>query len=349
MGANSKDGFVSLFEKLRIENKELKIYAVKSGPGCGKNTCIRKLSEVFAGETGICEYIYCSSDPASLDGVVIHDKNLAVLDGTSPHVYDPKFPGAEGGYIALPGFLRPETLAEKYPRLLSLDRRSASHYSQAYKLINASHQIDTTIKDELSRAVPAQRLLKRALGIATREIPKKGGSGRKLMRFLDGITPIGEVCLHETVSALAEKIYIFYDSYGFSAPMLELISDYALQHGHTVYKCMSPVDTETVRHLIIPELSLAFVSAYGKCPLSDIAHRSVRIDAAIDKEFFMGCKGRIKLLSKISQSLLDDAVSEIAAAHSLHDEMEALYKEHVNIKALDKHFSETVESIKKLL
>ena len=38
------------------------------------------------------EFMHCSSDNNSLDGVVIPAINVALLDGTAPHVVDPKIP-----------------------------------------------------------------------------------------------------------------------------------------------------------------------------------------------------------------------------------------------------------------
>ena len=39
------------------------------------------------------EFFHCSADPDSLDGVHIPALKLALIDGTSPHVIDPRFPG----------------------------------------------------------------------------------------------------------------------------------------------------------------------------------------------------------------------------------------------------------------
>ena len=44
-----------------------------------------------AEEAGIAvEYLWCSGDPDSLDGVVIPEFRCAVADGTSPHGSVPK-------------------------------------------------------------------------------------------------------------------------------------------------------------------------------------------------------------------------------------------------------------------
>ncbi|MBR4992088.1 MAG: hypothetical protein IKY86_03745, partial [Clostridia bacterium] len=98
LGANSKDGFVSLLPQFRQESPR-RLYAVKGGPGCGKSTCIRRLSETLGGAE---EFFLCSSDPDSLDGAAL--STVALLDGTAPHVFEPAFPGCDGDYLPLPPF-----------------------------------------------------------------------------------------------------------------------------------------------------------------------------------------------------------------------------------------------------
>ena len=90
LGANSCEGFVSLYPQLQKEASR-RLYVIKGGPGCGKATCIRALSEGLGGAE---EYIHCSSDPDSLDGAVLSD--LVLLDGTAPHVFEPCSPAATG-------------------------------------------------------------------------------------------------------------------------------------------------------------------------------------------------------------------------------------------------------------
>ena len=40
------------------------------------------------------EYFHCSSDPNSLDGIIINDLKIALIDGTAPHTLEPKYAGA---------------------------------------------------------------------------------------------------------------------------------------------------------------------------------------------------------------------------------------------------------------
>ena len=87
LGANSCEGFMSLYPQLQKEAPR-RLYVIKGGPGCGKATCIRALTEALGGAE---EVFHCSADPDSLDGAVAADR--VILDGTAPHVFEPTFPG----------------------------------------------------------------------------------------------------------------------------------------------------------------------------------------------------------------------------------------------------------------
>ena len=79
--ANTGRGFESDFPEIFSPEKFKRIYIIKGGPGTGKSTFMKKLG-VEAERRGLSpEYYFCSSDVASLDGVVIPEKRAAVLDG----------------------------------------------------------------------------------------------------------------------------------------------------------------------------------------------------------------------------------------------------------------------------
>lgn len=85
LGANTPGGFYSLMDKLLDPAKARAIYILKGGPGCGKSTLMKQLG-AWAEERGCaCEYIWCSGDPDSLDGLILPDLAVAIADGTAPH------------------------------------------------------------------------------------------------------------------------------------------------------------------------------------------------------------------------------------------------------------------------
>ena len=87
ISANSENGFFSLYDTVFHPEKMDKIFVIAGGPGTGKSTFLRELFSV-AQKNGVrAEKILCSSDPASLDGLILkhQDHTVGVFDGTPPH------------------------------------------------------------------------------------------------------------------------------------------------------------------------------------------------------------------------------------------------------------------------
>ena len=101
LGANSPRGFYSLYSELLPPETAEAVYILKGGPGCGKSTVMGQVAARLAQAGETVEYILCSGDPASLDGVVIPRLRTALVDGTAPHVVEPKYPGVAEQYVNL--------------------------------------------------------------------------------------------------------------------------------------------------------------------------------------------------------------------------------------------------------
>lgn len=85
VGANSGNGFQNLFSELTDLEDIYDLMILKGGPGVGKNTFMREIGRAMEEAGTPVEYLWCSGDPDSLDGVVLPALRCAVADGTSPH------------------------------------------------------------------------------------------------------------------------------------------------------------------------------------------------------------------------------------------------------------------------
>ena len=86
LGANSARGFVSFYDDLIDLKTANGVYILKGCPGCGKSSLMKKVASAAESKSIKVERIYCSSDPDSLDGIVLPELGKAIVDGTAPHV-----------------------------------------------------------------------------------------------------------------------------------------------------------------------------------------------------------------------------------------------------------------------
>ena len=85
LGANSRYGFYSLYDGLTDPGLGESRLIIKAGPGGGKSTYMKRLAADIASSGEPVEYIWCSGDPDSLDGIRVPRFGVAVVDGTAPH------------------------------------------------------------------------------------------------------------------------------------------------------------------------------------------------------------------------------------------------------------------------
>ena len=118
---NTAEGFRGYFKDIFGELDTL--YIIKGGPGTGKSRFMRELGEAAEKSGTETEYFLCSSDPSSLDGVIFTDKDgkrTGVIDGTSPHAYEPTVAGIKEHILNFGDFWSTELLQEHRKEIKSL-------------------------------------------------------------------------------------------------------------------------------------------------------------------------------------------------------------------------------------
>lgn len=333
LGANSPQGFYSLYEQLIDPKQANAIYILKGGPGCGKSTLMRRIG-ARAEEMGEqVEYIHCSGDPDSLDGVVLHGAKTAIVDGTAPHIIEPHYPGAVDSYVNLGDCYDRTGLCSIKPELMGCMVGYADCYKRAYRCLDAAAEIAEDVRSMLTTPELEEKTAKRAHGILSREVRTAGaGTGQVIQRFLGAITHQGPLTYYTTAEVLCKRIYLLEDSFGLSHLMLVHLLAGLTHSGYDVIACPSPMAPDRLEHLLVPELSLAFLSAPPGCLCHKRPYRKIRMDAMADSDLIHRNKTRLRFSRKISSALIDEAVESLAQAKTMHDNLEALYNPYVNFE-----------------
>jgi len=333
LGANSPLGFYSLYKQLIDPACAESIYILKGGAGCGKSSLMKRVAEQIEAAGLSVEYIYCSGDLTSLDAILIPQKKAAIVDGTAPHVVEPQYPGLIEHYVNLERCYDVKGLSPLRNEIMECINSCKSCYSRAYHCLNAAAEIEQDLRAILATPLLEEQIAKRAKGILSRELRGKGkgaAPGSIKQRFLSGITHDGVVCFFDTADALCKRVYELADSYGLAHIMLTHLLTAVVAAGHDVIACPSPMAPDRLEHLLIPDLSVAFITSSGAMHYSKRPDRRIRLDAMADGELLRRNKPRLRFSKKVSTALEEEAVSSLLQAKTLHDELEKLYNPHVD-------------------
>lgn len=336
LAANTPDGFLSYFDELYNPYTDSLCYIIKGGPGTGKSTLMKKIALALEAKGASVERIYCSSDPDSLDGVICREKGFAIADGTSPHVLEPRFPGASETIINLGQFWNEAILRKNRDRIISLTLENSLYHRKSTAYLSAAGKLKRQSVSIVSEFVKEEKIHSFSLRFASREFPKKTSAepGRKYRRLLSAITPEGRIFLGDTVKNAASRIIGIRDRYSAASPLLlEEIGEAAVVRGYDVIFCPSPMLPECTEHIIIPEKNLALLSITGDFP-------AVACDRIIHCERFLRedlkeSRQLLKFNDTLCRDLTDCSVELLRKAKDTHDLLEKEYSKAMNYEALD--------------
>ena len=337
LGANSPSGFYSLYPELIAPETARAIYILKGGPGCGKSTLMRQVARRME-EAGLeTEYILCSGDPESLDALLLPQLGVALVDGTAPHVVEPKYPGVVERYVNMGLCYDTQGLAPLRGDIISCMSGYKGCYQRAYRCLGAAAEVFEDQRSTLLTDSLSEKMAKRARGILTRELRKKKGSsgGQVKQRFLGAVTHAGPLCLFETAQAQCGRIYELADSYGLAHELLVHLLAGITAEGWDVIACPDPMAPQRLAHLLVPQLDLAFLTSTADLPFPGTPYRRIRLDAAADKELLRRSRPRLRFAKKVSSALMEEAIASLAQAKSMHDDLEALYNPHVDFELVE--------------
>ena len=330
LGANSGDGFYSLYDNFACAPGD-RLHLIKAGPGCGKSTFMKKLAS-RAEELGYAvEYILCSGDPESLDGVYIPALHLGFADATAPHILEPRLFAVDSCYVNLGQFCA-AIESEKINEYTAKYRRM---YKAAYGFLSAAKTIRKVQVPELISDNNIVLAEKRAESALLRELGKKRGTAREAQitkRFIRGISCMGEVCLSDTVNKLCKRIYLVDDKLGLADAYLKHIANGVAERGENAVVCPSPLCPDELDAVLLPNHALGFVSA-SAMQVKD-PWRHVRLDALVAPEVVRAHRSELKALEKQYRSLLDGGVGYLKQAKKYHDLLEGEYRPYVDFAAL---------------
>lgn len=353
-GGNSCYGFYSFYDHIVPVSARNKI-VLKGGPGVGKSTFMKMIGEDLSKQQIDIEYHWCSSDNNSLDGVVAGDRQVCVLDGTAPHVVDPRFPGAVDRIINLGEYWDAEMIAANRERVISLTNRIGLCFKRAYIRLNEAHSALQEWKTYIEEACDFKSVNRNVLALADdflQHCPKSSVEPRHL--FAAAISPEGIVTKADSLIEKDFAILAVKGSPGGGCRELFRHVEHNIRLAGIyaeIYHC--PFNPDKIDMIIIPEnksmlLDIsAHVADYEKVLPNHKYKRFLDFDQFLDQSVLDPYAKLISASQERFDNNIKEAVYFIKTAKAIHDELETNYIPAMNFEAINELRKQLVESLLK--
>ena len=345
-GGNTSRGFYSFYRYILGQDEARRIICIKGGPGTGKSSLMKKVGKYFNEKGYDIEYHHCSSDNNSLDGVVIKGLNVAILDGTSPHVVDPINPGAVDEILNMGDCWDEEGFKKYRHKIIDTNRKVGKTFKRAYRFFGAAKLVYDDWYNYNNEALNMNKLnllkesLKKALLTTS---PSNIGFDRHL--FATAFTPNGIVTYVENLSAGYTNIYVLKGGPGTGKTnVLEYLSDEALRRGHYVEIFHTPLIPEKIEHILIPDLNVAILTSNE---INNLNLKGTVIDMkdCLNLSVLAKNKSEMDYDATVFYTLLNKGLATIKEAKGLHDELETSFIPNMNFSKLDVVLANVINKI----
>lgn len=338
--ANSGEGFKSFYPDIFCDERTVKRYILKGGPGTGKSRFLREAARRGEKLSYDVEYYYCSSDPTSLDGIII-DKGdrgrISILDGTAPHACDAEIPGARDEIIDLGAFWQSEKLVSRRETIESLMEKKRMAYARASdSLFALSHIMLPRVERALSK------IKKEKLDNAGRRMIYDIEADEEYFErigIMSSFGMYGESRLESYIS-MCDDLIIVDDSLGVGSAFLTSVFKYLRECGISSYRSYSWLFPNLLDAIYIPPLSLSFVAdVSGICQTSEKCKKRINMQRFIDLCDQKEIRLDQRETERVKKELLLLAETEMERMRDAHFSLEGIYVEAMDFSAKEE-FSE---------
>lgn len=322
VASNSAKGFCSYYEECFDNARVDRVYAVKGGPGTGKSRFIRDVAEYAQERGGRVEWIYCSSDPDSLDGALLFlgTHCVALLDATSPHVYEPKQVGVREELVNLGAFWDSNKLEAQREQIVSLMQSKSLHYRLAERYLASMGEMDavcTALSEPYIRKDAIDAFAARLMG----QVPNQA-EYRAYPALFRAVGMRGKVCL-DTYFVRAKKLYRIEDCRGSGRYLLAALGNLAVEKGLEVRISHDPVFPHVVDGLLFEESGVGFVLASKKeC---EVPHRRICMRRFVQVAQMRPLKEQWNYALRMCKAMEAGAIEELEQVRRLHFALEECY------------------------
>lgn len=351
--ANTEKGFLSYFEQIFFDGSLDRIYILKGGPGVGKSTFMKKAGQLAEEKGFTPEYFHCSSDPYSLDGVIIKEKGVCIIDGTSPHAIEPRLCGARDIIVDLGRAWDTKKLSEKVKEISEISKSKAECYKQCYSEFACKGVVDGCIENLVEGYVFEEKLEKCACRLYRslfKSCRKKSGEKAKT-RITTALSCKGKIRL-STFEDMADYCIFLKPPYvqsKIASKFIKTMEMLAKEEGYSYYISYNPQNPSMADGIYFCDIGVS-VSIYdnalvASCDRCAKGCKIINCARFVDAKRIRATRPLRRFYAKLSQKLEGEALCSLAKAGSLHARLEEIYSSCTDYKKVEKITGEYLKQI----
>lgn len=341
LGANTPRGFCSLFDQSYDRAAGWRVVIIKGGPGTGKSTLMRSVAE-RAIEAGLfTERIHCSSDPDSLDAVIIPSLRRAIYDGTAPHVLEPRCPGACERLLDLGTAWDADLLFSRSERIAGLSSQCSALHRQATQMLSCASVFRSRIAEPAAAAADRKKITRAAERLCERFglTRRSAAPGLLSRRLASAVTPDGVVAVsRDFISSFGRVVPVLDRGTAVSGLLLAELRDLLVERGYSVTECPCSLDHSLPEHLLLADEDICFTTrndAHGGSDRLTGDTRAVRTDRFLPEEMLRGRHPERVADMREYRRFIQLASECMRRAKSVHDRLEECYRDAIDFEAVN--------------
>lgn len=338
-GGNSSQGFHSFYHEI-IFGQARRLFILKGGPGTGKSTLMKSVAEELLDKGYDLEVFHCSSDVNSLDAIAVPSLKVAIVDGTAPHVVEPRFPGCVERIINLGDYLAEEQVRKGQVEIVELVEQKANAYPRVYRLLKAAKLVYDDIQAINSSYMnfgKVNQVVGNLISEVFRDLPTTAQVGKVRRLFATAITPQGPVNeLHSIIASYKNIIVLKGEPGTGKSSVVERVAAYGIERGFDIEAFHCPLDPKRTEHLVIKELNQAIITSQAPHIFNAEDAIVINLDDYLDKHKRAVSGDILQKNYELFEGLLDQVFVQLRLAKAIHERLEEYYAKAMDFIGLDK-------------
>ena len=343
-GGNTSVGFYSYYQYVIDVKNANRIFFLKGGPGVGKSSMMKKIGQRMLEEGYNVEFHHCSADPDSIDAVVIPELNIGMIDGTAPHVIDPKYPGAVDEVVNLGEYWNEDPLRSSRDEIITAIEGNSNIYKRVYKYLGAAKLIHDDIEWIYNKAMDFDKLNDVTydyLEEVFKEARKQNKQSGVRHLFGSAYTHKGHIDFADTFVGTMKNIHYINGKDGTGkSTILKKVAERAIEYGYNVDVYHEPLEPLKIESVVIEELDLAITTNERF-----IDREKLNLNKLLNTEILEAYKEELRESEELFNGMLDDARINLGKSKKNHDIIESYYIPNIDFEGINKLTSELIEKI----